>query len=95
MADRDYLEAKDNWQATFRHTRAEVRNPFVCLMRCVNGGYYWHVPDYQGLFPCSATYQFYVRGTRWELNRGDLEIVAGELPAELTPRTPQPQLGGN
>ena len=83
MPDREYLEAKANWQATFHRTPRNggtVREPFDCLMRTVTGGYYWEAPDYQGMFAWGGTRDFTPSWTTDLLVEGSLELVAGELP---------------
>jgi hypothetical protein len=72
------LEAKDTWQATFRITR---RGEFDCLMRTSSGGYYWHTPNYTGLFVAGATRNYDASMLRESLADGTMVLVAGELPS--------------
>jgi len=59
-------------------------------MRTVKGGFYWHTPDYQGLFAWGATRTFLPDLTADAMARGYLELVAGELPDCLkTTTTPE------
>ena len=83
MPDRDYIEAKENWVATFRRTAPGVRDEFDCLMRTVKGGYYWYTPDYKGLFLWGATRDFHLGIFQDNLREGYLELVKGNLPKEL------------
>lgn len=80
MIDRTFIEAKENWQATFRRTRPNVREEFDCLMRTITGGYYWYTPDYKGAFAWGATRNFTPSITANFLTNGILEFVAGEMP---------------
>jgi hypothetical protein len=81
---RQQLEAEPNWQATFERPRVpEGGSRFVCLMRTIHEGlFYWHTPDYQGLYQWGATRV--AEYLREELDSaipgGYLRLVAGTSP---------------
>ena len=81
MIDREFLESRPNWIATFERTREADGN--VSLMQSRPGGYYWHTPDDTGLFAWGATAGFHVAAFRDVLARGLLRRIAGEIPAHL------------
>lgn len=90
--NRHECEAQPNWRATFRRTSKWAREPFDCLMesqRLPSGGcgFYWYTPDYAGMYPAGATRTFEPWLLADSLDRGLLELVAGELPpAQEEPR---------
>jgi hypothetical protein len=57
MMNRQQLEAEPNWQATFERPRVpEGGYRFTCIMRTIHEGlFYWHTPDYEGLYQYGAT----------------------------------------
>lgn len=77
---RQELERQPHWQATFERTRPDVTERFDCLMRTITGGYYWHTPDYQGLFAAGATRTYHPSFLASALASGHLKLVAGSLP---------------
>jgi hypothetical protein len=81
MIDREFLESRPNLIAAFERTRRA--DGIVCLMRSRPGGYYWHAPDYTGLFAWGATADFHFGAFRDALARGLLRLIAGEIPADL------------
>lgn len=68
---REDLEARGDWQATFR-ARRSTRH--LCLMRTMKGGFYWHDPNYDGAFAWGATSTFFP----WHLD--DFDLIAGNAP---------------
>ena len=78
---RKELENKPHWQATFQQTRKPIPS-FVCLLKTiVPGVYYWHTPEYSGLFPAGATMPCTLSYLADALDRGALQLVAGKVPA--------------
>lgn len=77
------LESKPNWIATFKRTRRNVKEKYDCLMKSFNGSYYWHTPDYEGMFMWVTTRSFDAKTTIELLKNKDLELVKGELILEL------------
>ena len=73
------LEARENWQATVSYTRSERT---ACIMRSAEGWHYLHMAEYDGLFPYGATFGFNLSAMRWEIERGIVRLLKGELPAE-------------
>jgi len=74
------LEKRPNWQATFLNVRTGHRE---CLMRTINGGYYWHSIDYSGLFYWGATSEFDACALASSLKRGILILQSGKIPAVM------------
>jgi hypothetical protein len=80
VIDRQNLEFRANWIATFEQTKG---NSFICLMQGRSGTYYWHLPDYQGLFPSGATAGFYHFNFWDAMHKGYLKLVSGVIPDDI------------
>ncbi|GEA15494.1 hypothetical protein E308F_17380 [Moorella sp. E308F] len=77
------LEARPNWVATFERTNPEARFRYDCLMCTLVDTYYWHTPDYTGLFAWGATRPCNLDLLREDLELGYKRLVRGTLPPEI------------
>ena len=79
---RTELERKHNWIATFKHKSGKQRE--CCLMATVGDGqYYWHYPDYDGLFGYGATATCTRNWLIRDIINRNLLQLNGLLPEEL------------
>lgn len=90
MSELQELEACPNWVATFERTNPGVRERYDCLMRSLVGGYYWHTPDYRGLFAWGATRSFNPDILAEDLRLGYKRLVRGKLPPEVAEKVNHP-----
>lgn len=80
---RQQLENKPNWQATYYNPKT---HRYSCVMRTLTpGSYYWHYPEYQGLFPSGATVDFSHSSLAFSEAEGYLVFTAGTPPPEIEP----------
>jgi hypothetical protein len=80
---REQAEAAPNWQATYYNPKT---GRYTCVMRTLTpGSYYWHSPDYQGLFAWGATRSFDHVGLTFAERHGYAVLTAGTPPPQLEP----------
>ena len=99
--DRQRVESKDNWVATYYRTRAKN---YTALLHNIFGGFYWHDINYKGLFLSGTTSEYRADFLKDALSGGYTKLVkvnpkyeklfVGDMPPESVP-VPNPPTSEN
>ena len=76
MAARKNLESKENWVLTIKNLR---NGEYNCLMKNIKGGYYWHTPDYDGLFAYGATQDFNQKNLDFSIENKICKVIKSKF----------------
>lgn len=80
MNDRSRVEKTHGWVATLKRTNRKARDKYLCLCRSLGGSFYWHTPDYKGLFAWGACREVANGEIIENLCNGNYIVVKGVVP---------------